>query len=451
VNLVDVLRKPEGKTLEYKRDLSSPDGLLNTLVAFANTAGGILAIGIEDKTRRVAGIPDVLDVEERLASLIADSIKPRLVPDIEVVPWRKTQVLIVQVYPSPSRPHYLERLGPEAGVYVRLGSTNRRADTAQIDEMRRFGQFESFDEQPIPDSNSEVLDFRVASELFAPIRKLMPSAFRNLRVTTELHGRDVPTVGGYLLFARNRFDRFPDAWLQAGRFAGRDRAKILDSSEIRSYLPQAADYAIAFAQKHLSREAVITGAHRIDRWTVPMIALREAIINAIVHASYAEKGAPIRVAVFADRIEVENPGILPFGLTIEDIRRGVSRLRNRVIGRVFHELGLIEQWGSGIQRMTAACEDAGLSPPILEEIGTHFRVTLAAIQTRPIRTDPVDQQILRLLEDRRGRSTAEIAEAISLSARATRTRLSDLVSRGLIVEVGSGLKDPRRQYFRAEK
>ena len=91
-----------------------------------------------------------------------------------------------------------------------------------------------------------------------------------------------------------------------------------------------------------------------------MIALREAIINAVVHANYAEKGAPIRVAVFDDRIKGENPGTLPFGLTIEDIRRGVSRLRNRVIGRVFHELGLIEQWGSGIQRMTRRLVDCAL-------------------------------------------------------------------------------------------
>ncbi len=399
----------------------------------------------------MTGVPDVLDAEERLASIIADSIRPRLVPDIEIVPWRKTQVLVVQVYPSATRPHYLERLGPEAGVFVRLGSTNRRADMAQIAEMRRFGQFESFDEQPIPDLNSEALDFRAASELFAPVRKLAPTAFRNLRVTTEHHGREVPTVGGFLLFARNRFDRFPDAWLQAGRFAGKDRVRILDSSEIRSYLPQAADQAIAFVQKHLGREAIITGAHRVDRWTVPMVALREAIINAIVHANYAEKGAPIRVAVFDDRIEVENPGILPFGLTIDDIRKGVSRLRNRVIGRVFHELGLIEQWGSGIQRMTAACEDAGLPIPVLEEIGTHFRVILSATQTGPIRINEVDQLILHLLEDGLGRSTAEIAETISLSPRATRTRLAHLVRRGLLIDVGSGPQDPRRQYFRVQK
>ena len=282
--------------------------------------------------------------------MIADSIRPRLVPDIEIVPWRKTEILVVQVYPSAGRPHYLDRLGPETGVFVRVGSTNRRTDAPQIDEMRRFGQLSSFDEQPIPELNSEALDFRAASELFAPVRKLAPSAFHNLRITTKHQGREVPTVGGFLLFGRDRFVRFSDAWVQAGRFAGKDRARILDSSEIRSYLPQAADQAIGFAQKHLTREVVIAGAHRVDRWTVPLVALREAIINAIVHADYAERGAPVRVAVFDDRVEVENPGILPLGLTIEDIRKGVSKLRNRVIGRVFHELGLIEQWGSGIQR-----------------------------------------------------------------------------------------------------
>ena len=73
---------------------------------------------------------------------------------------------------------------------------------------------------------------------------------------------------------------------------------------------------------------------------------------------------PSGVALYDDRLEIENPGLLPFGLTIEDIQRGVSKLRNRVIGRVFQALGLIEQWGSGIQRMTAACQEQGL--PLLD-------------------------------------------------------------------------------------
>ena len=101
--------------------------------------------------------------------------------------------------------------------------------------------------------------------------------------------------------------------------------------------------------------------------------------------------------------------------------------------------------------MTAACEDAGLPVPVLEEIGTHFRVILSATPTGPIRIDEVDQVILQLLEDGQGRSTAEVAEAISLSPRATRTRLAHLVGRGLVIDVGSGPQDPRRQYFRAQK
>jgi predicted HTH transcriptional regulator len=449
VDLLELLKRPEGKTLEYKRDLSSHEGVLKTLVAFANTAGGAVAIGVENETRRVLGVPDVLTVEERLANLVVDTIRPRLAPDIEILPWRKTHVLAVQVYPSAARPHYLERLGPDDGVFIRVGSTNRRADAAQIQEMRRYANHGSFDEQPIPELNPEALDFRAASELFAPVRKLTPSSFRTLRVTMRYQDRDVPTVGGYLLLARNRFDRFPDAWVQAGRFAGKDRSRLSDSVEIRTHLPRAAEEAIEFVQRHMSRETVIGPVRHVERWTVPLVALREAIINAIVHADYAERGAPIRVAVFDDRIEVENPGLLPLGLTIEDIQKGVSKLRNRVIGRVFHELGLIEQWGSGIQRMTAACREAGLPAPVLAEIGTHFRVVLSAVPTGPVQLDERDRAILRLLEDGRGRSTAQIAKTVSLSVRATRTRLADLVRRGLVIDVGSGLRDPRRQYFRS--
>ena len=128
----------------------------------------------------------------------------------------------------------------------------------------------------------------------------------------------------------------------------------------------------------------------------------------------------------------------------------MSKRRNHVIGRVFHELGLIEPWGSGIQRMTSACKGAGLPAPVLEEIGTHFRVTLSSISVEPIQVDEKGEEILRVLADGRGSSTTRIAKAIALSPRATRTRLKSLVERGLVIEVGSGPQDPKRQYFRAQ-
>ena len=446
MDLANLLRRAEGKTLEYKRDLSSVEPFLKTIVAFVNTAGGTVVIGVEDGTKRVRGVPDVLAAEERVASLIVDNIRPRLMPEIEVIPWRKLNVVAVHAYPSNTRPHHLIRHGPEKGVYVRVGSTNRRADAVQIEELRRLNRVAAFDEQPMEELNSEALDFRAASELFAKYKKITPEAFRSLHVTTKHGGRIVPTTGGLLLFGKARLEWFPDAWVRAGRFAGTDRSRLVDSVEIRSYLPQAADEAIAFVQKHLQREAVIGAVRRQDRWTVPPVAIREAVINAIAHADYAQRGSPIRIAIFDNRIEVDNPGLLPFGLTVEDIRQGVSKLRNRVIGRVFHELHLIEQWGSGIQRMTSACVDAGLEAPALEEIGTHFRVTIGKARVEKARTDTRDRSILAELGKTESLSTAEIARRIRLSPRATLTRLRSLAERGLIVEIGTGPHDPRRRY-----
>jgi predicted HTH transcriptional regulator len=450
MDLLELLKRSEGKTLEFKRDLSSPDGALRTLVAFANTAGGTLLVGVEDGTRHVRGVREPLDLEERLASLISDSIVPRLVPELEIVPWRRTHVVAVQMHPSAARPHHLKREGPERGVYVRVGSTNRHADGELIDELRRFVRGEAFDEQPMPDLDSEALDFRAASESFAAVRTLRRSDLETLRLLTAHQGRRVPTVGGMLLFGKDRERHFPDAWIQAGRFEGTDRSRIIDRLAIRSHLYQAVADAIAFVHKHLLHGAEIGAVRRAERWSLPPLAIREAVVNAVAHADYAQRGAPIRIAMFDDRLEVENPGLLPFGLTIDDLPRGISKLRNRVIGRVFHTLGLIEQWGSGIQRMTAACQDVGLSPPRLEEIGTRFRVTLSTERVGAPVLDETDRAILDTLEGGEGRLTHQIATAIGLTSRATRSRLVRLIGRGFVREVGTSDKDPRRKYFRAQ-
>jgi predicted HTH transcriptional regulator len=252
-----------------------------------------------------------------------------------------------------------------------------------------------------------------------------------------------------LLFGKERERFFPDAWIQAGRFRGTDKTHIADSTEIRRHPIQAVEESIAFVQKHAVHGVEIGAVRRKERWNLPPAAVREAVINAVVHTDYAQRGAPIRVSIFDERLEIENPGLLPFGLTVDDLRHGISKLRNRVIGRVFHELGLIEQWGSGIQRMTAACRDAGLASPILEEIGTRFRVTLHTERTGPLHIDKADQAILDALADGNGRSTREIAAAIERTPRAARTRLVKLVERGLVREIGTSPQDPKRRYFRA--
>jgi len=368
-----LITMPEGKTLEFKRDLSSPKNMLKTLVAFANTAGGRLLIGIADDSKEVLGVEDPLDEEERLCSLIADSIEPRLVPNVEMISFEDKTLLGAEVYPSGSRPHWLRKEGPDEGVYVRLGSTNRKADRELIAELKRGVEGKSFDEQALPDRTVDDLDFDAATACFERHRKLVKNDLESLRLVARHQGHLVPTVGGMLLFGKDREMVFPDAWIQCGRFIGKDKADIFDHIDIHEHLPVAVERVMEFLKKHAMRGADFSELRRKDIWSIPLTILREAVVNAIVHADYSQRGAPVRIAFFDDRIEIENPGILLPGLTVEDMLQGVSRIRNHVIARVFRELDMIEQWGSGVPRMFEEAEALGLPQPAIIEIGMRVR------------------------------------------------------------------------------
>ena len=206
-----------------------------------------------------------------------------------------------------------------------------------------------------------------------------------------------------------------------------------------------------FIRKHLWQGQVIEGVRRPETLTIPPVALREVLINAVVHADYAQTGAPFRISLFENRLEIENPGLLPLGMTVEDLPQGVSKLRNRVIARVFKETGLVEHWGSGIQRMRSACLDAGLPEPCFEEVGMRFRVTFGLKPTLPSQVDGATKAILQALLKGKGLSTQELADVIGLSSRATRLRLIKLVNQGLVRETGTSPQDPTRRYYLARK
>ncbi|MEZ4424970.1 MAG: ATP-binding protein [Gemmatimonadota bacterium] len=310
---------------------------------------------------------------------------------------------------------------------------------------------EGFDEEPLTDLDSEAIDFGAASQCFAELRALKKQDLETLGLVRRVHRRTVPTVGGILLFGRERLDRFPDAHLQAGRFAGTDRTTLADRADLTGYPVLAIEEAVGFVERNTRLGMTVGRVRRRDVPEVPPAALREALINAFVHADYAQRGAPIRLAVFDDRVEVENPGILLPGLTLGDLRDGVSRLRNRVVARVFKELGLVEQWGTGVQRMIAACTSAGLPEPEFVELGFRFRVTIRTERITEPELDPVEDRIMTFIREGEGRSTANIAKKVGLSTRATQHRLAALAERGLIVVVGSGPRDPRRRWFAAAK
>ncbi len=421
MNIRDLLKKDEGKTLEFKRDLSSPQQIIKTLVAFANTAGGLLIIGVDDKTRQPVGVEKPLDEEERLCNLIADSISPRLVPNVEMTTIDGKTLLLVETFLSGLRPHWLKVEGPENGVYVRLGSTNRKADRQLIAELRRSAEGIAYDEMSLPELSVNDLELEAINNTLGAQHRIDENGLRSLKLLVMEQGRLVPTRGAVLLFGKNRLEYFPDAWVQCGRFIGRDKAEIFDHIEFYDHLPNLVDSIMLFLKKHAMRGADFSEIRRKDVWSIPLSILREAVINALVHADYSQRGAPIRIAFFDDRIEIENPGILPPGITVEDMKAGVSRIRNPVIARVFRELGLIEQWGSGVPRMFKEAEELGLPGLQVEELGMRVRLTVmlkealapeVTEQVTPQVAPQVTPQVISLLRVLEGEMSREALQSL---------------------------------------
>ncbi|MFI4937700.1 MAG: ATP-binding protein, partial [Candidatus Berkiellales bacterium] len=374
--LENLLSQNEGKTLEFKENTASLEPIIKTIIAFTNTAGGTLVIGIRDKTKEIIGVGDVLKEEERIANAVSDSISPQIIPNFQFFTWRKVDLLIVSVSHNIG-PHFLKSKGIEQGVYIRLGSTNRIADKTTVSEIQRLATHHSFDEMPNLNAKNEDIDFNLAEELFNKhSRKFDKNVAKSIQLLVKFQFDYYPSNGAILLFGKNRRLLFSNAIVQCGLFSGQSKSNILDQQEIDAPLPIALNQILTFIQRNTQTRSEIGSKERVDIPQYPPVVIREAVINALVHADYAIKGANVQIAIYSDRIEITNPGALPFGLSLEKALSGMSQLRNKVIGHVFRELGLIERWGSGFRRMIETCQSVGIRTPIFEECDRFFKVTI---------------------------------------------------------------------------
>ena len=364
--LENLLLMEEGKTIEYKENTKGLNKIIQTIVAFANTAGGIIVIGIQDKTKKIMGLQKPLKEEEKVANAVADSIDPLFLPNIEIHNIRNKELLVIRV-PHAAGPFYLRKYGEKKGTYIRLGSTNRLADSETLKSLKRLSENITFDELPVIKAKNDDIDWKLLRKHFQVKRKKIDmNKAENLGIIKEHMGKKYPTNGGILLFGINREKFFPDINIRCVRFSGNDRDKVLDHHDIDIAMPLAIKEAINFVEKASFKAVKFGKIYREDIVQFPSKAVRESIINAVVHADYSIKGSSIQIAVFDNRIEITNPGGLPFGLTLERALTGVSKIRNRVLARVFKELSIIEQWGSGMRRILKTYQDLNVIPPIFE-------------------------------------------------------------------------------------
>ena len=171
---------------------------------------------------------------------------------------------------------------------------------------------------------------------------------------------------------RNQY--FPDARVSCARFRGTDKSDFIDRLDIDGSILDAIESVPKFIMRNTRLYSKIEIFRREDIPAYSELAVREVLVNALSHTDYSLTGMRIMVSIYSDRMEIQNPGMFPFGMTLEDFKAGVSKVRNRVIARVFRELGLMEEWGSGYRRIVNSCRSGGYPEPEWVELGSVMRV-----------------------------------------------------------------------------
>lgn len=298
-------------------------------------------------------------------------------PSLEFISHQNKLVAVVEVPAGEQKPYQVKKLGVEKGVFVRIGSTNRLADKALRAELGRESRNITFDKLAVGRAGFNDFDLEKIKRyqelkerrLGTPSEKISEDYLEKISAYRKSNGRRIPTIGGLLLFGKEpqSITDLPRAIIKAARFRGKGKGYIIDQTVIEDVLPDQINQAVQFILKNIKISGKVRGLKRQDKPEYPVAAFREAITNAVVHRDYfLADSMAISIAIFDDRIEIESPGMLPQGVTVENIKEK-QRTRNPLIARILFEMDYFDEWGRGIERMLNAMKGAGLPEPIFKE------------------------------------------------------------------------------------
>lgn len=362
IELRSLIASGEGYNAEFKvRFPSKVKDLTEEICAFANAAGGTLLIGVDDRNN-IQGVS--FDNAKRSAlQNSVDEISPSLHCDVYTVPIDGKEIIVIEVPSGEQKPYVLS-----GAIYVRQGPNTQKLTT--VEEMRDFFQQADriyFDEAPcktmdvekdIPKEN--IQQFRELAGLSSAISD--EQIFSNLKLCT----RDgFLKNGAVLFFAPNPEKFFEKAVIRCVAFEGTDKRYITDDKVMTGTLYRQFLQAMDWLKGKLDVRYDIEGVGsqpRKEIWEIPETVFKEAVINALAHRDYYEKGARITIELFEDRVEISNPGGLVSGIPKNEFgKRSLSR--NPLIFGLFERIRMVEQIGSGIIRMRDLMAEAGLTPP----------------------------------------------------------------------------------------
>ena len=485
----------ESKYIEFKESLPEKSiKYMKTVVAFANGIGGRIIFGIADETHEVVGIANdvVFKMMDTIANAISDSCEPAIIPDITLQTIEERTIICVEISEGRQRPYYIKALGKEKGVYVRIGATTRQADESIVRELSFEGNNVCFDKMLCrglqiaePDiqrlcryMKDEAQKNARSDELRESVRNVGIQQLLSWGVLIEQNGTLYPTNAYAILTG---CDILPTA-IQCALFKGTTKAIFVDRREYRGPIWEQIEQAYLFVLRNIHLGATLKGIYRQDIYEIPPDAIRELIINAVVHRSYLDHGN-IQIAIYDDRLEVLSPGKLPMGQTLERMKQGYSRIRNEALASAFSYMNLIEHWGSGIPRIIEIINTAGLRPPefiggdidlkvnIYRDQSARAADNTAAHEPNDLINDPVDPnrdpnntgdhnphnyKNHRGKDDREGRlleiirsnpsiTQKDIARLLSVSAVTVKRTLAEMQKRGVVARVGSNRSGKKKK------
>jgi len=411
----------EDERTEFKGEFTNK--IIKAAVAFSNTRGGTIFIGISNDGS-VTGVDDVDRTMDSVASCLADNVRPSIIGNISITPTEmgNYRVVRIDVSEGSNKPYYWKEKGLRVGgVFVRRGSVNLPADESVIFKMVRESPAMPYEDML---SNIQDLTFSDAERIFGA---------NGLELgTAQMMSLGMVRDGLYTNLGLLLSDQCPQG-IKAAVFGDDSKRTFQDREEISGSVLKQFELAEGFIGRHNSQRARIKGVYRVDTRDYPEEAVREVLINALVHRDYAINGS-ILVEMYRDRLSVSSIGGLNRGLGLDDIMLGTSSRRNEKLAAVMYRLKLMESYGTGIPRLMDAYRDQPSKPSI--EVSTNvFRITLP--KTIDADLDEQSVKVLGMLSDT-PMSRSDVEREAGIPRMRALSILRNLVSAGLAQEVGSG-------------
>jgi ATP-dependent DNA helicase RecG len=431
------LPERESKTLEYKRELpTNLAGIIKTCVAFSNTAGGRIVLGVEDERRTVIGLTEVAMEKafECLSPAVYEAVTPAVVPEVFHQTIDGKHVIVIDVSRGSSPPYFVKRLGSTKGVFVRVGPTTRLASPEHIQELMSFRSRASFDEESLQCTIDE-LDVGLIEQAYgrSPSRELLLSE----KVLLKSGGRHpAVSAAAMLAFGKRPDKEIPEATVICTRFRGESGRDIVESDEIRGPVSDLTSRVLEFLRRHLERNLNLRGAHLRGMELIPLVALREAVVNALIHRKY-NVPSPVKVAVFDNRVEIFSPGGLPGLITLKQLGDGSSHLRNPLLAKFARRLRIIEKLGSGVRVMFEECQKRNIVPPAFFEDGDYVKVVFGTERSQE-NAKELSTVIANLFLKQSIVRVSEISQCVKVSRNTITNALNRLIEEGKIARHGHG-------------